>query len=67
MGQLHFSDGKGQKHKLSDSINVGGVVITKESAMIIKISSSPPLFLKADSQDDADEWFKVLKQHSGFF
>ena len=67
MGQLHFSDGKGAKHKLSDSIEVAGVPISRESPVIIKVESTPALFLKTTSEDEANEWLKILKQHSNYF
>ena len=67
MGQLHFSDGKGHKHKLSDSIAVAGIPVSKESALVIKVNSTPILYLRAATEDEANEWLKVLKQHSEYF
>ena len=68
MGQLHFSEGKGTKNKLSDTITVQGLKITinAKDPLIIEIDSSPPLLLKASNETEARLWYQSLLEHGKY-
>lgn len=65
MGQLHFSDGKGQKNKLSDSIMLHGIPIAQslDDPLIIEIHATPILYIKASSVAETQQWYKTLLEH----
>ena len=66
MGQLHYSEGKGAKNKIRDTIEVVGLEIALEEPQVLKINSKPALILKAESEQEASEWLAALVKHSQF-
>lgn len=66
MGQLYYSESKGSKNKIRDTIELVGLEITLESPQIVKIHSKPALFLKAENEQEASEWLAALLKHSQF-
>lgn len=67
-GQLYFSDSKGQKTKLSDTIPLQGVDIVKhpKDSLIIEIHTIPVLQLKGSSKEEITEWFEALNEHAKY-
>lgn len=65
MGQLHFSDSKGNKNKLSDSITLQGIAIVQnlDDPLLIEIHAKPILYIKASTVPEAQEWYKTLLEH----
>lgn len=66
MGQLHYSESKGAKNKIRDTIELVGLEITQEEPQIVKVHSKPPLVLKAENEQEASEWLDALCKHSQF-
>lgn len=68
MGQLHFSEGKSLKNKISDTIELQGIeiILSKDDPCIIEVHSIPVLYLKAANETEAHVWFESLSEHQKY-